>query len=137
MPEVVWKRGAEEDLMSIFSDLEERREGAGEVFTRMLDGTLQGLRGHPQMAPVFGTAGAAAGGGQLGLWDFLHGRGAGHYRPRTHSPEPEPGNDPGENSPAARFEVRRGGIVNPARNIPLPISHSCNYLIPAKHPPYG
>ena len=39
--------------MSIFSDLEERREGAGEAFSKMLDGALQGLRGHPQMAPVF------------------------------------------------------------------------------------
>ena len=70
MPDIVWKRGADEDLMSIFADLEEWREGAGEAFTRMLDGTLQGLRGHPQMAPVFGTADAAAGGGQLGLRHF-------------------------------------------------------------------
>ena len=33
--------------------MEERREGGGEHFTRLLDGTLQTLRRHPRMAPVF------------------------------------------------------------------------------------
>jgi plasmid stabilization system protein ParE len=53
MVEIIWKRGAEEDLLRIFSDLEDFREGAGERFARMLDTTLQNLRNHPQMAPVF------------------------------------------------------------------------------------
>ena len=53
MVEIVWKRGAEEDLVRIFAELEEAREGAGERFTRQLDGTLQSLRRHPQMAPMF------------------------------------------------------------------------------------
>ena len=39
--------------MRIFSELEEIREGAGQRFTRQLDATLQRLRSHPQMAPVF------------------------------------------------------------------------------------
>jgi plasmid stabilization system protein ParE len=53
MIEIVWKRGAEEDVMSIYTDLEERREGAGDAFLWMLDSILQALRLHPQMAPVF------------------------------------------------------------------------------------
>ena len=53
MVEIVWKRGAEEDLVRIFSELEEFLDGAGERFTRHLDGTLQRLRSHPQMAPIY------------------------------------------------------------------------------------
>ena len=53
MAEIVWKRGAEDDLLRIFAELEERSEGGGERFTRLLDGTLQTLRRHPQMARVF------------------------------------------------------------------------------------
>ena len=53
MAEIVWKRGAEEDLVRIFAELEEMKEGGGDRFTRLLDGTLQTLRRHPQMAPVF------------------------------------------------------------------------------------
>ena len=53
MAEIVWKRGAEEDLLRIFTALEEVKEGHGVRFTRLLDGTLQTLRRHPQMAPVF------------------------------------------------------------------------------------
>ena len=53
MVEIVWKRGAEDDLLRIFSEQEEFQEGAGERFTRQLDATLQRLRSHPQMAPVF------------------------------------------------------------------------------------
>ena len=39
--------------MRIFAALDEVRVGAGERFTRVLDVTLQNLRRHPQMAPVF------------------------------------------------------------------------------------
>ena len=53
MAEIVWKRGAEDDLLRIFAELEEMKEGGGDRFTRLLDGTLQNLRRHPQMAPVF------------------------------------------------------------------------------------
>jgi len=53
MVEIVWKRGAEEDLVRIFSELEEFRAGLGERFTMQLDGTLQHLRNHPQMAPIY------------------------------------------------------------------------------------
>ena len=53
MAEIVWKRGAEDDLLRIFAELEAGREGGGERFTRRLDGTLQTLRRHPRMAPVF------------------------------------------------------------------------------------
>jgi len=53
MVEVIWKGGAEEDLLRVFAELEESREGAGEKLTQKLDGTLQSLRQHPQMAPVF------------------------------------------------------------------------------------
>jgi len=53
MADIIWKRGAEEDLVRVFSGLEEFRAGAGERFTRMLDDTLQNLRKHPHMAPVF------------------------------------------------------------------------------------
>ena len=53
MLEVVWKGGAEQDLLRIFAELDERREGAGADFTRKLDASLQNLRGFPEMAPVF------------------------------------------------------------------------------------
>jgi hypothetical protein len=32
MPEIVWKQGAENDLVQIFADLEDFSEGAGERF---------------------------------------------------------------------------------------------------------
>ena len=53
MTDIVWKHGAEGDLLRVFADLDAVREGNGERFTHRLDGTLQSLRGHPQMAPVF------------------------------------------------------------------------------------
>jgi plasmid stabilization system protein ParE len=53
MPEIVWKRGAEEDLLRIFGEMEERQSGAGERFTFRLDAVLQNLRKHPHMAPIF------------------------------------------------------------------------------------
>ena len=53
MVEIGWKHGAEGDLLQVFSDLEDYRNGAGERFVTQLDGTLQVLRSHPQMAPVY------------------------------------------------------------------------------------
>src|SRR5687768_4173780 len=53
MPEVVWKQGAQEDLVRIFSQLDEAVAGSGERFVRKLDDTLQSLRNHPHLAPVF------------------------------------------------------------------------------------
>jgi plasmid stabilization system protein ParE len=53
MPEIVWKQGAERDLLQIFADLEDYNEGAGERFVQKLDFTLANLRAHPEMAPMF------------------------------------------------------------------------------------
>jgi plasmid stabilization system protein ParE len=53
MPEIVWKQGAENDLLEIFGNLEEREKGLGERFVERLDFTLAHLRQHPEMAPVF------------------------------------------------------------------------------------
>jgi hypothetical protein len=53
MPEVVWKQGAENDLLEIFSNLDEHEEGSGERFVMRLDFTLANLRQHPEMAPIF------------------------------------------------------------------------------------
>ena len=39
--------------MRIFAQLEDYREGAGERFALSLDATLQNLRIHPELAPVF------------------------------------------------------------------------------------
>jgi plasmid stabilization system protein ParE len=53
MPEIVWKQGAESDLLQIFADFEEYSEGAGRRFVQKLDFTLTNLRAHPEMAPMF------------------------------------------------------------------------------------
>jgi plasmid stabilization system protein ParE len=53
MPEIVWKRGAENDLLQIFTELEEYSEGAGVRFIGKLDFTLESLQAHPEMAPIF------------------------------------------------------------------------------------
>jgi plasmid stabilization system protein ParE len=53
MPEVVWKQGAENDLLEIFSNFDEHEEGSGERFVERLDFTLANLRQHPEIAPVF------------------------------------------------------------------------------------
>jgi plasmid stabilization system protein ParE len=53
MPEVVWKQGAEDDLLEIFSNLEELEEGSGKRLVERLDFTLTHLRQHPEMAPIF------------------------------------------------------------------------------------
>jgi hypothetical protein len=39
MPEIIWKQGAENDLLQIFVDLEDRSEEAGVRFVRKLDFT--------------------------------------------------------------------------------------------------
>ncbi len=53
MPEIIWKRGAGEELVGIFAAMEDCRVGAGENFTMKLDGVLQNLRRCPAMAPIF------------------------------------------------------------------------------------
>lgn len=53
MPDIVWKRGAEEDLLRIFADLEDVAAGSGARFTMKLDAVLQNLRNHPGLAPLF------------------------------------------------------------------------------------
>jgi plasmid stabilization system protein ParE len=53
MPEIIWKQGAENDLLQIFAELEEHAEGAGPRFTSRLDFTLEHLLAHPEMAPMF------------------------------------------------------------------------------------
>ena len=41
MPEIIWKQSAENDLLQIFGELEDRREGSGEGFVARLDVTLK------------------------------------------------------------------------------------------------
>ena len=53
MPEIVWKQGAENDLLQIFAELEQHTDGAGVRFAGKLDFTLGHLRVHPEMAPMF------------------------------------------------------------------------------------
>jgi plasmid stabilization system protein ParE len=53
MPEIIWKQGAENDLVQIFAELEEHAEGAGVRLTSRLDFTLGHLQAHPEMAPIF------------------------------------------------------------------------------------
>lgn len=53
MPEIVWKQGAENDLVQIFADLEDFTEGTGHQFVHKLDTTLQNLRTNPEIAPLF------------------------------------------------------------------------------------
>jgi plasmid stabilization system protein ParE len=53
MPEIVWKQGAENDLLQIFAELEDRRDTLGEEFVLRLDATLETLRVHPAMSPMF------------------------------------------------------------------------------------
>src|SRR5437762_13973779 len=53
MPEIVWKQGAENDLLQIFAELEQHTDGVGVRFAGKLDFTLGHLRVHPEMAPMF------------------------------------------------------------------------------------
>ena len=53
MPEIVWKAGAEQDLLTIFERLEDWREGSGKQLLIELDNTLGNLRRHPRMAPIY------------------------------------------------------------------------------------
>ena len=53
MPEIIWKAGAENDLLQIFTELEERSERVGVRFVGKLDFTLANFQAHPEMAPMF------------------------------------------------------------------------------------
>jgi plasmid stabilization system protein ParE len=53
MAEIIWKQGAENDLLQIFAELEGRSEGVGVRFVGKLDFTLDNLRTHPEIAPMF------------------------------------------------------------------------------------
>src|SRR3989454_11501392 len=53
MPEIIWKQGAENDLLQIFAELEEHTTAADVRFTSRLDFTLGHLQAHPEMAPIF------------------------------------------------------------------------------------
>jgi plasmid stabilization system protein ParE len=53
MPEIIWKGGAESDLLQIFADLEDFSEGSGVRFLTKLDFTLENLRAHSDIAPIF------------------------------------------------------------------------------------
>ena len=53
MPEIIWKQGAENDLLQIFAELEEHTAAAGVRFTSRLDFTLGHLQAHPEIAPIF------------------------------------------------------------------------------------
>ena len=53
MPDVIWKGGAESDLLEVFGQLENRSEGAGIRFVHKLDATLANLSAHPELAPMF------------------------------------------------------------------------------------
>jgi plasmid stabilization system protein ParE len=50
---IIWKGSAESDLLQIFADLEDFSEDAGAGFVQKLDFTLENLRAHPKIAPMF------------------------------------------------------------------------------------
>jgi plasmid stabilization system protein ParE len=62
MPEIIWKQGAENDLLQIFADLEDYRQGAGERLVGKLDLTLENLKVHPSIAPILRA--------QCGVWSL-------------------------------------------------------------------
>ena len=53
MAEIIWKHGAEDDLLGIFREMEEHQSSSGECFALRLDAVLQKLRTYPNMAPIF------------------------------------------------------------------------------------
>jgi plasmid stabilization system protein ParE len=53
MAEIVWKQGAENDLLQIFAQLEGQRAALGEQFVTKLDAILAHVRRHPEIAPVY------------------------------------------------------------------------------------
>src|SRR4029450_289458 len=53
MPEIIWKGGADSDLLQIFAPPATLSEGAGVRFIHKLDFTLSNLRAHPEIAPTF------------------------------------------------------------------------------------
>ena len=53
MLEVVWTRGAEADLQSIYERLEESSAGTGDRFLELISAAIELLRQFPEMAAVF------------------------------------------------------------------------------------
>jgi plasmid stabilization system protein ParE len=53
MREVVWTRGAEADLQSIYDELEDLSPGTGDRFLELLDAAIELLRQFPEMARIF------------------------------------------------------------------------------------
>src|SRR3954462_3600576 len=53
MREVVWTRGAEADLQSIYDKLEEFSPGTGDRFLELIDAAIELLRQFPEMARMF------------------------------------------------------------------------------------
>ena len=87
MPEIIWKQGAENDLLQIFADLEDYSEGAGERLVRKLDLTLENLKIHPEIAPIFESPVRRLVIGIQWLWLVLFRRNPRDYRPcALHSP---------------------------------------------------
>jgi len=106
MLELIWKGGAEQDLLTIFADLEDYGDGAGERFTLVLDSVRQNLRAYPEMAPACC--------GFHGLWRVLHRRGARNNRPRDPVPSSESRIHPRQNPPSASAAVAEvpGEVTN-------------------------
>jgi len=53
MPEIIWKRGAEDDLLLVHANLEDARSGLGDRFVLKLDAVLDNVRNHPAIAPIY------------------------------------------------------------------------------------
>ena len=68
MPEIIWKQGAENDLLQIFAELEDRGEEAGVRFVRKLDFTLENL---PPNATIQIAISALNNGGESPLSDAI------------------------------------------------------------------
>ncbi|MEA3210904.1 MAG: hypothetical protein QOE70_3961 [Chthoniobacter sp.] len=54
MPEIIWKRGAEADLLMVHANLEDVRSGLGDRFALQLDAVLDDLRNQRAIAPNYG-----------------------------------------------------------------------------------
>ncbi len=53
LPEIVWTAKGEADLHRHYALLEDRSEGSGDIFSDMVDGSLELLRVFPEMAPFY------------------------------------------------------------------------------------
>ena len=98
MPEIVWKAGAEQDLLTIFERLEDWREGSGKQLLIELDNTLGNLRRHPYGSDIRG-AGETPCGGKQRIGALLHGGSTRNYRPCIGVLEAGPRDNPAEDSP--------------------------------------